>query len=255
MTDEVVTTPEVQPEDTPQVSEQAAPVSEDQPQEVEATEPTLTEDEGQEQAPKQTRAEKRLHQLLERAKQPERDPYEDYLQSMPDVSPAEDGTITPEQLQQLVAKETAKNVALAREMDRYHTTVTEFTSEVAQVGEQLEKEFGDNKPLATKLNDMLSTMIEKANVRYDTKGQKVLVPSISPSQLYSQLKDALTLAQAQGQEKTTATMAKQLAEGAVTPSIREKQEIDASSVTSEQLWKDPGSVRKALEAKLQVATE
>lgn len=255
MSDELTPTAEVQPQETSQVSEEA-PVVEDQTPVEEATEQPEPASESQQQPPRPTRAEKRLSQLLERNRQqPARDSFSEYANSLPAVAPSEDGSITQDQLQQLIAQETAKNLSLAREMDTYHATVNEFTNEVESVGTQLDTDFKDNPKLAEKLNGILTEMIEKANVRYNSQGQQVLVPSIKPSAIYGQLKEALQLAQGMGTEKANANLAQQIADSAVTPSTRQTQELDASTLTPEQIWANPRAARDSMRSKLTVAQD
>lgn len=253
MTEEVTTTPEMSPVEVSQTPEQETSVVENQTSPEEATAQPTEQVEEQQQAPeKQSRAEKRLHQLLGKRK-PSLDPYVDLMSQMPEVQPGEDGTITQEQLQQMVAQETAKNLKMHQETQEYVASVDSFTSEVESVGTQIDQDFKDNPKVAEKINQILTKTLQAANVRLDANGREVLVPVLSAKQAYQDLKEALGLMSEQGTAKATATLAQQIAEGAVTPSNRQPEETNVTDLSPAEIWKNPTAVREALEKKLRNA--
>lgn len=250
MTEQVTTTPEESQVETSQVSEQETPVVENQTLPEEATaQPTEPVEEQQQTPVKPTRAEKRLHQLLEKGK-PNQSSYTELMAQLPEVQPSEDGTITPEQLQQIVAQETAKNIKLHQETQEYAQKVHSFTSEVEEVGNQIDQDFKDNPKVAERINNILTKNLQAANVRIDSNGREYLVPVLSAKEAYQELKDTLSLMATQGTAQATAKMAQQIAEGAVTPSSRQPEEANLTELTAAEIFKNPTAVREALEKKL-----
>lgn len=249
MTDEVKTTPEAQQEETPQVSEQQEPVVENQTTPEEATEQPTESVEEQQQTPKPTRAERRLQQLLSKNKPHENAMY-DLVDQLPEIQPSEDGTLTQEQLQQLISREAMKVVKMTEEQKQYVNQVQSFTAEVEEVGDQIDQDFKDNPKMAEKINNLLTRTLRAANVRTDAYGREVVVPVLSAKEAYLELKDALNISTTSGKAQATAQMAQQIAEGAITPSSRQPSEENMADLTAAEIFKNPRAVREALEKKL-----
>lgn len=193
-----------------------------------------------------------MHQLLDKGR-PAKDPYLDFMSNLPEVTPSEDGTITPEQLQQMVAQETAKNLRLHQETQEYTQKVESFTSEVEEVGNLIEQDFKENPQLAQKINSMLTRTLSAANVRIDANGREVLVPVLSAKEAYQELKETLNITSQLGTARATAHMAQQIAEGAVTPTNHQESETNFEQLTATEIFKNPTAVREAMEKRLRTA--
>lgn len=262
------TTTELLQSSTSQVEEQETAVIEDQTQDTENDESTETEnvsedtqtesdvdgDEGQQQHEeerKPTRAEKRLHTLLNKGKkETQENPFTQLLNAMPEPEPDENGFYSPEQVRQMASIEAARAIQMDRDVQAYKQETETFVSEIEEVGNQILEDFKDNPKLAEKVNSILTKNIRSANVRTDEKGNEVLVPVQRPSQLYAELKEALNLTTTQGTEKATAALAKQVAEGALTPGNSGRSNDESLTSLQKNLWNNPGQVAATLAKRL-----
>jgi hypothetical protein len=258
------TAPESLQEPTSQVENQETTVTEDQTEvdenasteEGQTPDETQTKvdqkDEGQQQHEEKrqpTRAEKRLHQLLDKGKQG--GSFTDLLNAMPEPQPDENGFFTPDQVKQMAAVEAARAIQLDREIQEYRQQTENFVSEIEEVGEQILEDFKDNPKLAESINKMLTDQLQAANLRTDEKGNRFLVPVQKPSQMYAQLKEALKLTAIQGTENANAELAKQIAEGAITPNAGQSNSGGSSLKTLQNnLWSNPGKVASELASRL-----
>lgn len=261
------TAPESSQVSTSQVEDQETAVVEDQPDSGDVieqdqeditpesetqtdNEPTKKE-EGQQQGKeerKPTRAERRLHQLLDKGK-PESHLAE-LLNSIPDPQPDENGLYTPEQVRQMAAVEAVRTIQLDREIQEYRAEAEDFVSEIEEVGEQILQDFKDSPELAKRINGILTKQLRAANLRTDERGRQFLVPTQKPRQLYKEIKEALDLTNSQGTERATAELAKQIAEGAVTPTAGRGDNTSSLASLQKDLWKNPGKVAADLAARL-----
>lgn len=254
MTDQVTPTPEETQVEAPQASEQTQEVEEVQVQEEVREQPIEQENNQHQPEQKQTRAEKRLQQLLRKGKPQNEDQVQSLIDNLPEVQPSEDGTYTPEQFQQLVAQETAKTVQLFRERDSYEQKVNTFISEVEEVGSQIDQDFKDSPDVANQINSILTKVLKASNVRIDENGKEVLVPTLSAKEAYQDIKNALNITETRGKTQATATLAQQVAEGAITPSTQQSEEPSFENMSSAEIFKNPTAVREALEKKLSKAS-
>lgn len=256
------TTPEVSQVETSQVSEEQTPVVEDQDSneqtevdtEIATQETSETQESGEgqqqnEEERKPSRAERRLHQLLEKGKKDE-SPLSDLLASMPDPEPDEYGYYTPQQVKQMAATEAIRAIELERGIQSYKQNTETFISEIEEVGEQILEDFKENPKLAETVNKILSSQLQAANLRTDERGRQFLVPIQKPSQLYKEIKEALEMTSSAGTERATAALARQVAESAITPGATHSSNGETLSDLKKQLWENPGKVAKILESRL-----
>jgi len=270
---QIQTTPEVSQESTSRVEDEQTSVVEDQPQSEdkpeESTEAVETENvsvkseddlngektseevEGQqkhEEDRRPTRAEKRLHTLLKKGQN--KGSFIDMVNSMPEPQPDENGFFTADQVKQLAAREVAQTLQMEREVHEYQAQTEEFVSDIETVGEQILSDFKDNPELAEEVNQILTEQLQAANLRTDANGNQILVPVQRASQLYAKLKKALNLTEKQGTEKATATLAKQAAEGALTPGNQTQNNNESLQDLEKMLWSNPAKVRETLQKRL-----
>lgn len=231
---EGVTTP-VEGEPTLQDSppEHEAPVEnvqDDSPASEQATQEPAEEHLQADQEAKPTRAERRVHQLLDKLKergaervpgtqqyQPSNDgpPFADAPWNQPHESVWQPGAeLTPEQIDQELNRRAAAIAELQtrrilqenEQAQQYRQTVTSFTSDLESVSTA--PEFSDKG-----FEKAFIKLYEKLNFE---NGQ--FVPRATPSEIYNDLKEAREAGQLEGAKKTNATIAQQAASQAVAPS-------------------------------------
>lgn len=206
---------------------------------------------------KPTRSEKRIKDLARKLAEAKKtnEPHYGYEWPSPQLTPSEDGTLTPEQLDQYVAAKANQIVEMRLAADgqqrEYQQQVESYLADMETTALSIEQDFKDSPELAAKVNELLTDINKRTNL--DDSGK--LVPRIKTSELYKQLKDALTLTRQTGKVETEAKLAQQIAEGAITPSTKEVQKTDYSKLSTQDIWKNPSEVRQALRAKLPVSQD
>lgn len=212
-----------------------SPASDTSPQEPTA-EPLQAEAEK-----KPTRAEKRVHQLLDKlrergAEQPATPQYQG-SNDQPFANAPWNNTneslwqpgaeLTPQEIEAELNRRAASIAELQtrrilqdhERAQTYRQTVTSYTSDLEQISQAAE--FTDKG-----FEKAFIKLYEKLNFE---NGQ--FVPRATPSEIYQDLKDAREAGQMAGAKKTSATIAQQAANQAIAPSVgstdRESSELDA----------------------------
>lgn len=258
MTDEVEKSiEEVQPQvETPSTEETAQGEEVVSEANTDLAQDSQTSNEEAPPVSKPTRSEKRIKDLaqkLAQAKNPEPDYGYDWGQA--NITPSEDGTITPEQLEQYVTAKANQIVetrlGLAQEQSKYQQEVENYLSDMERTAQQIEDDFKDNPQVIEKVNEMLTTINQKTNL--DSSGK--LTPRIKTSDLYQQLRDTLNLTRTAGKQEVSVKLAQQIAEGAITPSSIQPEHKDYSNLSAHDIWSNPSAVRESLEKRLKVASD
>jgi len=223
-------------EPTPQES----PTEEQAPVETEQTETPAGEDVTQDNTEeplqaeevKPTRAERRVHQLLDKLKERGAE----QQQGTPQYQPSQDGApfanapwnaqqaeslwqpgaeLTPQEIDQELNRRAAAIAELQtrrilqeqEQQQQYRSTVTSYTNDLESVSSAPEFEDKGFEKAFIKL-------YEKLNFE---NGQ--FVPRATPSEIYNDLKSAREAGQLEGAKKTNATIAQQAASQAIAPSV------------------------------------
>lgn len=174
--------------------------------------------------PKPSRAERRIRDLVAENKELE-ERIKQFSPQTPTETPnpfAGQEYIDPAQLDALInqrAAEAAQLVLAKRD------TEEKFKSELISWADDLEQTVKNNPvldPKSPEFNPELETTLRELveNANYDERGN--IRPRVKTSEIWGRIQKALnvtqTKAKAEGQKEATVTLAKQMAEGAVTPS-------------------------------------
>lgn len=182
--------------------------TEPQPDQVETPEEPPKESDSH----KPTRAERRIQQLLNKQKEstvpsPQGDVFGNQLPpwwQQPESS--QDGELTMEQLNQKMMTVAQLAVAKDRQEQGFRQTVGTHQSELTELADA--PEFGD-KNFDSKFTRLY------ANLNYDETG--AFRPKMTPKELFNELKGVIKLGESNGQAEATNSMAKTIANAAVTP--------------------------------------
>jgi hypothetical protein len=208
-----------------------------------------------------SRAEKRIHGLVEKLKasqekaveQPVPQTQTDFTQTLPWQPPQEE--LTAESLDQLVTTRADAIVKMRMMQDsqqrEYETKAKDWASDLEETVKNTPELNPDAPEYNEELDSALREIVEKTNFTKD--GQ--LVPAIKTSEVWSNIKKALDKEREKGQQETTAEMAKQVAEEAVRPGKEQQKQSLTAEEIQKMKWKDPGKLAKMLEETLPVAED
>lgn len=234
MTDEQAVTeaPEQVPgAETPPVSEEAKPQESDTPKEGDVK---LENSEGEKQpsAKKPTRAERRIHSLLQKLKEKDKpsegySPVESELAQQvvgPDLTPDEEGFVDANAIKEAAKQEAIREVMAAmqqREAVKEHLDDVEQTLKAPELDPKSDKYDPD-------LDKLIAEEYEKINKMVDPyTGQEIFVPREKMSDIYKRMKGVLEKYRSQGEEQGAQKIQRQQGVTAVSPSTSAKPNTEA----------------------------
>lgn len=250
--DELAVTPESGAAETQPTVTPAAKESTDQPEAT--TEPTERGSNAGEgtQTEKPTRGQRRIQDLANRVRefeqgrsQPEpwRQP-QDPLQGKQELSYDDLNQAIIQRSSQIVQQELAK-----RDMyDQHRSTVNGWVDDVVDLTRKHPELDPESDKFDAELDETLQSLITQVN-----GSDNNFAPRVKASDLYKTLQKVRARAEQSGQNQTTASLAKRVADGAVLPGSQQKQSYTLDDL-DKMLDKDPAKVEQILEKRVSRGT-